>query len=85
MVFFYYEFETGRHIAATNIKAVSEFSGISYGRVYRWFRDGRDVYKGEGFIMLRTKVRKGMQRVKAKKKVAGKINDYDMKVKSTLF
>ena len=63
MAFFFYEINTDRFILATNLKAVSEFSGIPYHKIYNWFQNGSDVHKDEKFFCVKAEVVRGKQRI----------------------
>jgi hypothetical protein len=58
----YYEINTNRRILATNITAVSEFSGISYHKIRNWL-NGIDLYKDDNVIIFQQDVVKGKQRL----------------------
>ena len=60
---FYYERNTDRHILATNIRAVSEFSGISYHKIRGWFTNGSGVYKDDEILCISAEVIRGKQRL----------------------
>ena len=48
---------------ATNIRAVSEFSGISYHKIRSWFLDGLKIYKDDNVICIEADVVRGKQRL----------------------
>jgi hypothetical protein len=70
---FYYEINTDRHILATNIAAVSEFSGLPYHKIRNWFVNGSSVHKDENYICIQTEIIRGKQRIQKKEK-KGKID-----------
>jgi hypothetical protein len=61
----YYEINTNRRILATNITAVSEFSGLSYHKIRNWL-NGSDLYKDDNIIIFQQDVVKGKQRLSKK-------------------
>ena len=65
MVFFYYEINTDRFIQTTNMQSVSDYSGISYHRIYNWFKgiEGSHIHAEDGFICARSELVKGKQRL----------------------
>ena len=64
----YYELNTNRRILATNIAAVSEFSGISYHKIRNWL-NGTDLHKDQNVIIFQTEVVKGKQRLQKTGKI----------------
>jgi hypothetical protein len=70
MTFFYYEIPTSKFIIATNVKAISEFSGIPYHKIYGWFNNdatGPMAHIEEGqFICARSELVRGKQRLQNK-------------------
>jgi hypothetical protein len=65
----YYEINTNRRILATNIAAISEFSGLSYHKIRNWL-NGTDLHKDQNVIIFQQDVIKGKQRLQK----VGKIN-----------
>ena len=64
----YYEINTNRRILATNIAAVSEFSGISYHKIRNWL-NGTDLHKDQNVIIFQQDVIKGKQRLQKSGKI----------------
>jgi hypothetical protein len=62
-MFFYYEKNTDRFILTTNIRAVSEFSGLPYNKVRSWFLDGLKIHKDDNILCIETDVVRGKQRL----------------------
>lgn len=64
---------------ATNIKAVSEFSGEPYHRVYRILSNGLDLHETPDYIYARGKPVKGNQRLPGdnKKEIEKKDKTFD--------
>jgi hypothetical protein len=58
----YYEINTNRRILATNITAVSEFSGLSYHKIRNWLSKG-NLYKDDEVIIFEQDIIKGKQRL----------------------
>jgi hypothetical protein len=63
---FYYEKNTDRFILATNIRAVSEFSGLPYSKVRSWFLDGLKIHKDDNVICIEADVVRGKQKFSKK-------------------
>jgi hypothetical protein len=64
----YYEINTNRRILATNIAAVSEFSGISYHKIRNWLTE-TDLHRDQNIIIFQQDVIKGKQRLQKVGKV----------------
>jgi len=64
----YYEINTNRRILATNIAAVSEFSGISYHKIRNWLT-GTYLHRDQNIIIFQQDVIKGKQRLQKVGKV----------------
>jgi len=73
MTFFYYEIQTRRFIQSTNIRALEEFSGISYNKIRGWFINGNVLYVDESVICGCSDLVRGKQRL-TKKEVP--LSDY---------
>lgn len=63
---FYYERNTDRFILATNIRAVSEFSGLPYHKIRSWFLDDSYIYKDDDVLCIKADVVRGKQRLTKK-------------------
>ena len=63
MTFFYYEIQTRRFIQSTNIRALEEFSGISYNKIRGWFINGNVLYVDESVICGCSDLVRGKQRI----------------------
>lgn len=71
MIFFYYEKNTGRFTSATNIKAISEFSGIPYYKIYGWFNNGSTgpaLHNDNDVMCARSELVRGKQRFSGRDK-----------------
>ena len=60
----YYDKKEQWGIIATNIRKISEVSGIGYHHIYSWFRGGKLRYEDENCLCYKTEVLKGNQRIK---------------------
>lgn len=63
MTFFYYEINTRRFIQSTNIRALEEFSGISYHKIWNWFTDGSNLHVDDSIICGCSDLVRGKQRL----------------------
>lgn len=63
MTFFYYEINTRRFIQSTNIRALEEFSGISYHKIWNWFTDGSNLHVDDSIICGCSDLVRGKQRI----------------------
>lgn len=68
MNYFYYEINTRRFIQCTTIRALEDFSGISYTKIRGWFVDGNNLHVDESVICGCSEVVKGKQRFTKKEK-----------------
>jgi hypothetical protein len=66
--FFYLNKKDRLFIITTNLKTVSEFSVVSYSRVYNWFRNGVSFYEDSLHLCVKSNIVKGKQRVNGKPK-----------------
>jgi predicted site-specific integrase-resolvase len=64
MVFSYFDREEREGIVSTNLKSISEQTGINYHTLANWFRNGNMVHTTEEHIIFKTEVIRGKQRVK---------------------
>ena len=64
MVFSYYNRIEKEGIVATNLKSISEQTGIKYHTLVNWFREKRTRYADEDIIIFKTEVVRGNQRLK---------------------
>ena len=64
MVFSFFNKAEGEGVVSTNLKSVSEVSGISYNTLANWFRDGSTQHINEDIIIFKTEVVRGRQRFK---------------------
>ena len=77
MTFSYYDSSTGKKLITTNLKSLSEFSGIPYHKVYNWFRNGTDVHIQDSIVCFRDNLSRGKQRIpKKQKKKEEKFDDF---------
>jgi hypothetical protein len=63
MTFFYYEINTRRFIQSTNIRALEEFSGLSYHKIWNWFNDGSNLHVDDSVICGCSDLVRGKQRI----------------------
>jgi hypothetical protein len=68
MTFFYYEIQTRRFIQSTNIRALEEFSGISYNKIRGWFINGDSIHFDESIICGCSELVRGKQRIQKSEK-----------------
>jgi hypothetical protein len=64
MTFFYYEINTRRFIQSTNIRALEEFSGLSYHKIWNWFNNGSNIHVDDSIICGCSDLVRGKQRFK---------------------
>jgi len=64
MVFCYYNKITKDGFVSTNLRNISQYSGIKYPTLANWFRNGKTRYGDEDIIIFKTEVVKGSQRFK---------------------
>jgi hypothetical protein len=63
MTFFYYEINTRRFIQSTNIRALEEFSGLSYHKIWNWFNNGSNIHVDDSIICGCSDLVRGKQRI----------------------
>lgn len=66
MAFSYYNRNTQKGAIATNLRAIEKVSGISYNTLTSWFLNGAEVKVTENFIILKSELIKGRQRLSLK-------------------
>jgi hypothetical protein len=62
--FGYQDKKGGWGIISTNLRKISEVTGLSYHKIYNWFRNGNMYHEDEDCVCYKTKVMKGNQRIK---------------------
>ncbi len=67
MVYAFYDKKTEKLTVVTNLMAIVELSGVKYHTLRYWFRNGTDEKKTEDFIIWKTAIVKGNQKVTKKK------------------
>ena len=66
MAYSYYNKTEGTGVIATNLRAIESASGIKYNTLTYWFRNGTTVKKSEDFVILKSELIKGKQKVTKK-------------------
>lgn len=79
MTFFYYEINTRRFIQSTNIRALEEFSGISYHKIWNWFTDGSNLHADDSIICGCSDLVRGKQRLSWVQKQEKKLGEQMVK------
>jgi hypothetical protein len=63
MIYTYYNKEIRKGATSTNIAGLSRASGLKYHVLLGMFKNGEDVYDTESYLIMRTELIKGKQRV----------------------
>ena len=63
MIYTYYNKELQKGFTATNLAGLSRASGVSYYRLSHLFRNGTDTYETMDYLIFRSELIKGKQRV----------------------
>ena len=63
MIYTYYNKELQKGFTATNLAALSRVSGVPYNKLSHLFRNGTDTHETMNYLLFRSELIKGKQRV----------------------